>query len=170
MLLILLCFSANISAQKRDNLTDKEDLIIREAQELDLRMKVLSKVIDRRLQALGDTQVVEVKKKKEKDESDWGELRTGTFGELFYDINKTLDEAIIKIDDAAERDMTNPLFGKAVHVLAENCQKWTPKFKTFLDKPADEKEKGLVLGSIEYCTQIIEASAKVSKEVPKKKN
>lgn len=169
-LVLFFCIVQNITAQKRDNLTDKEDLIIREAQELDARMKVLSKVIDRRLQALGEVQIIDSKKKKEKDESDWGELRTGTIGELFWDINKTLDEAIMRIDDVAEREMNNPLFGKSVHILAENCQKWNPKFKIFLDKTTDEKDRGSVLSSIEHCTQITEASKKVSKEVPKKKN
>lgn len=166
-------FVTTVSAQKRDNLTEKEDAIIREAQELDLRMKVMVKIIDRRLLALnGATTEIQTqnKKSKEKDDSDWGELRTGTFGELFWDIQKSLDEAIMKIDDAAEHDMNNPLFGKAVHILADGCQKWTPQFKTFLDKTKDEKEQGLVLGSIEFCNQIIEASAKVPKDVPKKKN
>lgn len=162
-----------VSAQKRDNLTDKEDLIIREAQELDLRMKVMVKIIDRRLLALnGATTVVPEKKSKdkEKDDSDWGELRTGTIGELFWDIQKSLDEAIVKIDDAAEHDINNPLFGKAVHILAEGCQKWTPQFKTFIDKTTDDKEKGLVIGSIDFCNQVIEASTKVPKEEKKKKN
>ena len=61
------------------------------------------------------------------------------------------------------------LFGKAVHILADGCRKWQPQFKTGLEKTTDEKEKGLILGSSEYCDQIIEASAKVPKEVKKKK-
>jgi hypothetical protein len=169
---VIIGLSIAVSAQKRDNLTEKEDMQVREAQELDARMKVYVKVIDRRLQAIFNPTVTptkESKKEAEKDAETFGDVRTGTISELFWDINKTLDEAIMKIDDAASRDMNNPLFGKAVHILADGCQKWSPQFKAGMDKTQDEKEKGLILNSIEFCQQIIEASAKVSKDVPKKK-
>ncbi len=158
-----------VSAQKRDNLTDKEDLQVREIQEFDLRMKVYVKIIDRRLLAISDSNAPQ-NKQVQKDIDSWGELRIGSGRDLFWDIQKTLDEAIGKIDDVAERDLNNPLFGKAVHILSDGCKKWTPQFKLGLDKTTDEKEKGLIINSIESCTQVIEATSKIPKEEKKKKN
>lgn len=166
LLLITVCLSFTVAAQKRDNLTDKEDLQVREAQELDLRMKVFVKIIERRFLALTDSNAVN-NKQVQKDIDDWGELRTGESKDLLWDIQKTIDESIQKLDDAAERDQKNPLFGKAVHILADACKKWLPQLKATFDKTTDEKERGLIMTSIEYCNQVIEASAKVSKEVPK---
>jgi len=167
--IVLFSFSSLLAQPKRDNMTDKEDMQVREAQELDLRMKVYVKIIDRRLSAIFNPNATPTKE-TQKDLDILGELRTGTFNDLFWDIQKTLDEAILKIDDAAERDINNPLFGKAVHILADGCQKWGPQFKSGMDKSSDEKEKGLILGSLEYCNQITEAAAKVPKEEKKKKN
>ena len=168
LLLAIVGLSLTASAQKRDNLTDKEDLQVREAQELDLRMKIFVKIIDRRFLAISDVNAPN-NKQVQKDTDLWGDLRIGTSQELFWDIQKTIDEAILKLDDAAERDQKNPLFSKAVHILTEACQKWLPQFKSAIGKTTDEKEKGLILASIDYCHQVIEASTKVPKTEEKKK-
>lgn len=165
---IIACLSFTICAQKRDNLTDKEDMLVREVQELDLRMKVYIRIIERRFLAISDANAVN-SKQIQKETEDWGELRTGASKDLYWDIQKTLDEAIGKIDDAAARDMNNPLFAKAVHILADASKKWIPQLKSALDKTSDEKERGSILGAIEYCNNIIEASAKVEKPKDEKK-
>jgi hypothetical protein len=36
-----------------------------------------------------------------------------------------------------------------------------------MDKTTDEKERGAIIGAIDFCNQIIEASAKVKRETPK---
>lgn len=166
---IVVCLSFTAFAQKRDNLTDKEDLQVREAQELDLRLQAYIKIIDRRLLAINNSNAAQ-DKQIQKDIDLWGDIRTGSSNDLYWDIQKTLDEAIQKLDDIAERDTKNPLFSRAVHLLDDACKKWLPQFKAGLSKTSDEKEKGLILASIEYCDQIIEAAAKVPKEEKKKKN
>lgn len=169
LLFAVFFLTISVSAQKRDNMTDAEDMQVREAQEIDLRMKAYVKIINRRLFALTVPNAADSKEARKDLDKDWGELRTGTPSELFWDVRKTLDEAVSKIDDTAERDMKNPLFGKAVHILADGCKEWLPQFKSFSDKTPDEQTRGLILNSTENCTQIVEASAKVSKEVPKEK-
>jgi hypothetical protein len=164
---VVFCLSFTAFGQKRDNLTDKEDLQVREAQELDLRVKVYIKIIDRRLLAINNSNAAQDKQVK-KDIDSWGEIRTDASKDLYWDIQKTLDEAIRKLDDVAERDTKNPLFSKAVHILADASQKWLPQFRAGLDKTSDEKEKGLILASIDFCQQIIEASSKVAKDDKKK--
>ena len=166
---VIVCLSFTAFGQKRDNLTDKEDLQVREAQELDLRMKAYIKIIDRRFLAINNSNAAQ-DKQIQKDIDEWGDIRTGESKDLYWDIQKTLDEAIQKLDDVAERDAKNPLFSKAVHLLADACPKWNQQFKSGLDKTPDEKEKGLIFTSIDFCNQIIEASARVPKEEKKKKN
>ena len=117
-----------------------------------------------------DNQAAPVDKKSKKDQDKWGEPPTGTRLELFTDIKKILDEAISNIDDVAAHDHTDTkLFPKAVRKLAEASQRYLPELKLDLDKTSDEKEKGVILSSIEFCEQIIEASAKVPKEAEKGK-
>lgn len=159
---IILLSLISVSAQKRDNLTEKEDNQVREARELDLRIKVFVKVIDRRWLALSNPNVAQIKE-IQKDIDSWGEIRTGQTAELFFDIDQTISEAIAKLDDTAEREIKNPLFGKAVRLLAEACQKWLPQLNAALEKAADDREKALLFNSIESCNQVIEASARVPK-------
>lgn len=153
-----------VNAQKRDNLTDEEDMLVRDAQEIDIRMDVFVKIVERRLLVLTDPNAAQSKAAQKKS-GDWGELRTGTRAELLFDIQKTIDEAIGKIDDAAERDQKNPLFPKAVHILADGCGRFIPRLESL--KLEDQKEKDFAGNSIDECRQVIKASSKVAKPDPK---
>lgn len=166
LLLVVCCSLLSVNAQKRDSMTNEEDMIVRETQEMDARMQVYVKVIDRRLLALSDANAAE-SKQAQKDSDKWGALRTGTHADLLFDIEKTLTEAIDKIDDVAARDQKNPLFAKSVHILADACTRWTPQLKTL--QTTAENERVLTTNAIDDCSQIIEASAKIPKDVPKDK-
>lgn len=165
--LTLCSLSSFARAQKRDNMTDEEDMKVRDAQEIDLRMQVYSKIINRRLKVLANPAIVDSKESQKEINNDWGAFRAGTNAELFWDIQKTLDESISKIDDVAERDQKNPLFGKAVHILADNCKEWIPQFKSYGEKASTDPERMAITNSINSCNDVVEASAKVSREVPK---
>ena len=165
LLMTVYCSLLTAEAQRRDHLTEMEVEIVRDAQQIDERMKVFVKAIDRRFLVLNND--ASQTKQIEKDSEKWGELPTGTRQQLLIDIEKLLDEAISKIDDVASRDMTSDFFPNAVHTLADGANKFLPQLKTQLDKSNDEKEKGAIIGAIEYCSQIIEASAKVKRESPK---
>lgn len=169
LILLAIAMPLVASAQKRDNLTDEEDMLVREAQELDKRIGIFVKVIDRRLLVISNPAATEPKPDK-KDKGDWGPLRTGTKQEMLFDIQKSLNEAIAKIDDVAERDQKNELFPKAVRILAEACRKWLPQFQSIQQNVTVEKEKEYIFNAIEFANQVIEASAKVPAEEKKKKN
>ena len=168
--LLVLIFAAYCSlfdanAQRRDHLTEQEVELVREAQQIDLRMKVFVKAIDRRFLALSaDTSQA---KQVEKDSDVWGDQPTGTRLQLLIDIEKLLDEAISKIDDVATRDMKSEFFPKAVKVLAGGANRFLQQLKIQMERVTDEKERGAILTAIEFCNQIIEASGKVPKEEPK---
>ena len=160
---IALFFPPDAAAQKRrDYLTEEEIELVRDNQEIDLRVTVLTKAIDRRFAAL--------KNQTPKEKEEWGALPKGTRAELLIDIERLLGKAIEDIDLVAERAKDSKLFPKAVNKLAASCTEYLPQFKSFLDTTKDEKERGALLASIESCDSVLEAATKVPKEPAKKKN
>ncbi|HTK38353.1 MAG TPA: hypothetical protein VL325_07665 [Pyrinomonadaceae bacterium] len=164
--LLILALAATAFGQRRDYLTDSEVELVRDAQEIDQRMNVLTMAIDRRLAALDLASVDRSKKYGEK----WGDAPTGSRLELFTDVKSLLQKAIDDIDDAsthesenAENKVSGTLFPKAVRVLADAAERYRPALRSALDSSKDEKEKGTILASIDFCDQIVEASAKLPK-------
>jgi hypothetical protein len=162
---LILPLSAN--AQRRDQLSEMESDLVREAQQIDLRTQVFVKAIERRFLVLNNDS--SQSKKVEKDLEKWGELPKGTRAQLLIDIEKILQEAIDNIDNIAAHDAKGDLMPKAVRILADASNKFLPQLKSELNKPNTEVEKGALIGAIDSCNQVIEASAKVPKEEKKTK-
>ncbi len=164
-LTLSVCFQAfapaSIFAQRRDHLTAMEIELIRDEQSVDRRMGIYIKAVDRRLLVLKNDS--SQAKQVEKDAAKWGELPKGTRAELLRDIQEILDETISKVDDIAAHDVKNKLLPVAVNILAEGANRFVPELKIQFDQAADQRERGSILGSIDFCNQIIEASAKVPK-------
>lgn len=156
--------------------------MIRDAQRIDDRINLLTKIIDRRFAALN----VEVggAKISPKDAEKWGALPESTRQELLIDIKRILQKAIDDIDSLAERPesaiLPDPddkkakqsfadLFPKAVRSLAAAAKRYQPALKAELDKPNDNSEKGSVLASLDFCDQIIAAVAKLPAQVEQAK-
>jgi len=115
--------------QRNDYLTEKEIELIRFNQELDKRMEVYVKSINRRFMSLTGTESLspgEIKR-IEKDAEKWGKLPKGSQTKLLFDIQKILDEAIDKIDDVATRDAKSGLLPKALHILANGARTFVPQ-------------------------------------------
>lgn len=168
----VLAFFPSANAQRRDFLTETEVELVRDAQAIDQRTEVFVKAVDRRFAVIGGNQIAPAEDKKSKKEAEtWGAPPSGTRLELLTDIKKILAEAIDNIDDVAARQPKpdDKLFPKAVRRLAEAANRFLPELKSDLNKTADEREKGVILSSIEFCEQIIEASAKVPKDESKDK-
>jgi hypothetical protein len=168
--------ASDTSAQRRDYLTDAEMEIVRDAQNIDMRVDVLTKMIDRRFNALG----IDVGGWKEpaKAAAQWGEAPKGTRLQLLTDIRQLLQKSVDDIDDVAAHDangqaqnkIEGKLFPKAVRSLAAASQRYLNVLKPLAEKTADEKEKGTMLSSIELCDQILEAVSKLPPEKPKGKS
>lgn len=182
---LLLPYAA--SAQNRDFLTAEEVEIIRDAQQIDDRMDVLIKAMDRRFAVLNADVSAPIVKDKKKDDKVWGPAPTGTRVELFFDIKRILQKAVDDIDNLAERptsmvvyedekpDKKNPktfenLFPKAVRSLAAACGRYQPVLKAELDRSTDNAEKGLIIASGELCTDVIASVAKLPSALRKEKN
>lgn len=163
------------NAQRRDFLTDAEAELVREHQEVDMRIEVLTKFIDRRLAAanIGGHTWTPPKKNSEA----WGEEPKGNRLELLSDIRRLLQKAIDDIDDIASRERSSiegneksgKLFPKAVRNLAVAASRYKPIFERELQNVGSEAEKGILLSSIEFCDQISEAAATLPEETKSNK-
>ena len=171
-ILFLFSFSESANAQRRDFVNEQEAELIREHQEIDRRIEVLMKFIDRRLAAAG---IAGHEWKPQKNAELWGEEPNGSRAELLYDAKRILQKAVDDIDDIASREgaavegnkKSGKLFPKAVRNLSAAAARLKPIFRSELAKVADEKEKGVLYDSIELCDQIIEAAASLPKEASK---
>lgn len=174
-ILTILSISQATAGQRRDFVSEEEAELIREAQEIDLRIEMLTKFIDRRLAAAGIAghQWSLPKKHSEK----WGAEPTGTRTELLSDVRRLLQKMIDDIDDIASRTSTSTegnevggkLFPKAVRTLASAATRYKPILEGELGKSQTHAERGLILQSIDFCDQIVEAAKQMPAETKKSK-
>jgi hypothetical protein len=162
-----------VSAQ-RDYLTPEEVELVRDAQEIDRRIDVLTKAIDRRFDVMGVN--VGGMKFSEKDVEKWGDLPKGTKTQLILDIKRILQKAVDDIDDIAQHNMQTDtdknfggkLFPRAVRNLAAAAKRYQPALRSELDNTKDNADKGPIMDSLDLCDQIVEAVAKLPAEETKK--
>jgi len=174
---LVLATAASAQSSRRDYMTDAEIELVRDAQDIDLRVDVLIKMIDRRFLVLGVN--VGGAKVPDKETSLWGPAPTGSRIEMIDDIHKLLDKAIDDIDNVAAHPVkydVNPnrsekqkkkdeqRFPDSMKHLAESARRYQPALKSLLDKAADEKEKGLIMASLESCDEVIAATTKIPAE------
>lgn len=171
-LLFLFSLTSVASGQRRDFVNEQEAELIREHQEIDRRIEVLVKFLDRRLAAAG---ITGHEWKPQKNAELWGEEPTGSRAELLFDAKRILQKAVDDIDDIASREgaavegneRSGKLFPKAVRNLSTAAARLKPVFQAELARATNEKEKGVLYESIELCDQIIEAAANLPKEPTK---
>ncbi|CAN5746449.1 hypothetical protein BH20ACI4_BH20ACI4_09780 [soil metagenome] len=170
VLIFTFIFFSNHANAQRDNLTFEEIEMIRDEQELDKRMEIYVKAVDRRLMVLKNTTAANTKE-IEKDSDKWGALPKGTKVELLSDIRKILDETIDKVDDVYERDPKNEWIPYSLHLLADGAKRFVPELQKLKETTTDGREIGLINNSVESCEQIIETAAKIPRpeKKPKKK-
>ena len=170
----LLAMTAAAEAQKRrDFMTSNEIEVIRDAQDIDERIEMLTRMIDRRFFVLKVP--VAGWKDAGKVSETWGDLPEGTRPQLFGDIYQLLQKAVDDIDNLAAHPDSAPVrdkgdkkakkdpgrFGVAVRSLAAAAERYSTAFRAEIDKTDVEMEKGPLLNSIALCDQIIEASSRL---------
>jgi acyl-CoA reductase-like NAD-dependent aldehyde dehydrogenase len=149
-------YSAYPSAsQRRDFLSMKEIERLQEAQRIDLRISVLVTAADRRFAALG------LRTPVRKSERDWGENPQGTREELLRDIDRIIMKAIDDVDYAATQESNSKFFRNGVVNLKKSCDEYEGYFRKLLDASDTDREKGVILSSLERCAQVVEAWARL---------
>ena len=157
--------SGSVSAQTRDHLTDQETELVRFHQELDKRIEVFVKAIDRRFAIINGTAPPAVKKSV-KDEPEWGDVPKGTRAELLGDIAGILDEAITNIDDVSRRDEKNPLISRSLRKLTSNASGYLTQLAALRNKTKDPDEEAAIEHVAENANQIIEVGNKLPPPAP----
>jgi len=150
--------------QTRDHLTEKEVELVQEAQELDKRIGVFIKAADRRLLVIKGLDPASAKDLK-KDAELWGDLPSGTRGELVGDIAKILDEAITNIDDVSARDEKNPALPRVVRKLAATASRIITQLKPLQASATDAAEVSNFAALLENAETIVEAAGKLPPDV-----
>ena len=163
-----LCLQTIAAAQTRDHLTDPETELVRFHQELDKRIEVFIKAIDRRLAIINGT-MQPATKKLMKDEPDWGDLPKGTRAELLGDIAGILDEAITNIDDVSRRDEKNPLISRATRKLSAAATNYVNQLTALSKQTKDDDELAVIERVLDNANQIIEVGSKLPAAPDKKK-
>jgi hypothetical protein len=157
--------NGSVTAQTRDHLTDQETELVRFYQELDKRIDVFIKAIDRRFAIItGAPQPGG--KKLVKDEPDWGELPKGTRAELLGDIAGILDEAITNIDDVSHRDEKNPLLSRSLRKLTASANGYVRQLTALKEQVKDPDEAAAIDRVADNAKQIIEVGAKMPAPAP----
>jgi hypothetical protein len=174
-LLFTFILATDTAAQRRDYMTDAEIELVRDAQDIDLRIDVLTKMIDRRFIVLNINTGGSAIPNKESEK--WGAAPTGTRIEILDDIRKLLDKAVDDVDNIAthpnavrydtvdrsdkQKKKDETRFPTSVRNLAAAARRYQPALKSLLDSSKDEKEKGLILASLETCDEIISSTTKL---------
>ncbi len=158
-LLLALCaflsLSVSARAQKREHLTPEEIELVRDNQELDGRTKVFVTAAERRLLAV--TNPAESAKNAAKEKEKWGEVQ-GTRVQLFYDISKILEEAVVNVDDVAEHNPDSPLLRKSLFILAAATGKMLPELTRLREAAQSEAEADQLDRALETAREITDAA------------
>lgn len=159
-LLLMLCASLSLcaaaaSAQKREHLTPEEIELVRDNQELDARTGVFIKAAERRLLAV--TNPAEAEKNAAKEKEKWGAVE-GTRVQLFYDISRILEEAVVNVDDVAEHNPESPLLRKSLYLLSEATAKMLPELTRLREAAQSEAEADQLDRALETAREITDAA------------
>lgn len=155
---LCLCLSlpaASAAQRTREHLTPEEVELVRDNQSLDARTGVFIKAAERRLLAVTDPQ--EAAKNATKDKEKWGELK-GTRAQLFYDISKILDEAVVNVDDVAAHDPESPLLRKSLYMLGAAAGRILPELSKLREGVKEEAEADQLDRALETAREIADAA------------
>lgn len=158
-------FAAGPVQAQRDHLTDPETELIRYYREIDKRIDVFIKAVDRRFAIINGTAQPSTKKAS-KEEPEWGEVPKGTRAELLGDIAGILDEAITNIDDVSRRDEKNPLISRSLRKLTNAVNSYLAQLNAMKAKITDPDEIAAVERVGDEANQIIEAGKNLPAAAP----
>lgn len=171
--LFLVGISIFPAAAQRDYFTPGEIEIIRDAQQIDERIAVLVKAIDRRFEVMNVN--VSPPKEAKKKSGDWGPMPAGTKSELIRDIRRIMQKAIDDIDNLAERpnsavieegsrkkgETMSKLFPKAVRELAAAATRYRPALAAEIDRSTSPDDIAQMSATIEMCDEVIASLTKL---------
>jgi hypothetical protein len=168
LVLVGTLFAGVAGAQTRDHLTDPESELVRFYQELDKRVDVLIKAMDRRFAIINKTPQPSTRK-LDKEEPDWGDLPQGTRAQLLFDIAAILDEAITNIDDVSRRDEKNPMIPRSLRKLTAATKVYITNLTTLRSQTNDDDEIAAIDRALQNASEVVEVGGKLPPPPPDEK-
>jgi hypothetical protein len=138
-----------------DYLTEEEDDQVRVAQEPDKRMKVFMKIADRRIAALtgnipaADPADKKSAKKIEEEKREWGELPRLSRTELLRHYARAVEESMVKLEDAYERNPKSSALPKALATLRDATDKHLEALRALSSQVKGQEEEAALREAIE---------------------
>jgi hypothetical protein len=137
-----------------DYLTEEEDDHVREAQEPDKRIKVFMKIADRRIAAMTGGPVVDpadkkAQKKIEEENREWGVLPKLSRAELLRHYARAVEESMIKLEDAYERNPKSTAIPKALAAMREATDKHLEVLRALSSQVKGDGEQAALREAIE---------------------
>lgn len=161
MLLILAALApaspARSTQESSDYLTSREIEQMKEAQRIDLRVKTLMKIAERRLRVLEASASPTPQSKKEEDA--WGPLPKGTPEELLQHYIKAIDEAILNIEDAHSQDPENEFLHPALKAFREATDQYLQRLQALREKLTTPEAREVLERALE-ATELANADAR----------
>ncbi len=130
-----------------DYLTEEEDEQVRQAQNPDERAKVFMYIADRRLRALKGEKIVanaadkKAQKKAEEELRQWGALPEVSRSELLRHYARAVEELMVKLEDAFERNPKSSAIPKALTILRDSTDRHLPVLRALEAELKDEGEQ-----------------------------
>src|SRR5215216_1829622 len=154
-LCVCLSLAAPAAAQRREHLTPEEIELVRDNQELDARTKVFITAAESRL--LAATSPAASAQQAPKEKENCGEVK-GTRAQLFYDISKILDEAVVNVDDVSEHNPESPLLRKSLYMLSEATGRMLPELTRLREGVGSEADADQLDRALEAAREITDAA------------
>jgi hypothetical protein len=126
--------SAGPGQESLDYLTEAEVEQVREAQLIDLRVKVFMKIAERRLLLAEDPQAPQAKK----DEADWGALPSLARADLLRQYGRVIEETITNFEEAYDRNPKDERLLKALTTFCEQTVQHLQRLEALPSKVTDE--------------------------------
>ncbi|HXG94265.1 MAG TPA: hypothetical protein VNN73_18115 [Blastocatellia bacterium] len=129
-----------------DYLTEEEDDHVREAQDPEKRIKVFMKIADRRLAALTGNQSAapadkKAQKRAEEEEREWGAIPKLSRAELLRHYARAIEECMVKLEDAYERNPKSSAIPKALAILRDATDKHLEILRSFHTEVKGDSEE-----------------------------
>lgn len=154
-----------------DYLTTEEVDLVREAQQIDQRVNLFLKIAERRLLRAENPDAMQTKK----EETTWGPLPKGSRAQMLQQYARAIDEIIINVEDAYERQAPLDQMIKALKFFGEEANKHLVRLEALRAKITDEATRQVLEQTVDDLkvasedARDSEAEFKLKQEQQKKK-
>lgn len=117
-----------------DYLTEREIEVVRQAQQINWRVKVFMKIAERRLMLAEDPQATQA----DRDKRNWGPLPSGSRAEMLKQYQQAIEETIINFEDTYDRNPKDKNLPKALTIFRQHTENHLPRLQALRSRITDQ--------------------------------